>query len=206
MTIEMLIAKIQEIQTLPTFDDWSRGYCESIMEQLNRGRRLTDKQMQALTNIFARNSPEEVEKHAQWQTTYKQVWAEKAVVLCCYYEKQGVPYFSNVRSDVAGDRVPARHSFMKMVTNKYAAKVLAEWSKEPRYTVGTSVIVRDTVSRTGGDGRLQKGGVVLTSNEVIISAASGSKRYKVLPYGSAEPILVEERYIKLYRKPRKKSA
>ena len=206
MTIEMLIAKIQEIQNLPTFDDWSRGYCESIMEQLNRGRRLTDKQMQALTNVFARNSSEEVEKYNEWQTTYNQVWAEKAIVLCYYYEKQGVPYFSNVRSDIVAGRIPARHSFMKMVTNKFAAKVLAEWSKEPRYSVGTSVIVRDTVARRGGDARLQKGGVILATNEPIVTSASGSKRYKVLPYGSAEPISIEERYIKLYRKPRKKTA
>ena len=206
MTIEMLIAKIQEIQTLPTFDDWSRGFCESIMDQMNRGRKLSEKQMQTLTNIFAQNSPEEVEKYNQWQTTYKQVWAEKAMVLCYYYESQRVPYFSKVRDDIMLGRTPARHSFMKMVSNKFAAKVLAEWSKEPRYSVGTSVIVRETVARKGGDARLQKGGVILTTNEPIVTSASGSKRYKVLPYGSAEPISIEERYIKLYRKPRKKSA
>ena len=206
MTIEMLIAKIQEIEEQPTFDDWSRGFCESIREQLNRGRKLSEKQMQTLTNIFARNSPEEVEKHAQWQTTYKQVWAEKAMVLCYYYESQRVPYFSKVRDDIMLGRTPARHSFMKMVTNKFAAKVLAEWSKEPRYPVGTSVIVRETVARHRLGVRLQKGGVVLTTDEPIVNSASGSKCYKVLPYGSAEPILVEERHIKLYRKPRKKSA
>ena len=206
MNIETLIAKIQEIQTQPTFDDWSRGYCESIIEQLNRGRKLTDKQMLALTSVFARNSPEEVEKYNLWQTTYEHVWAEKAVVLCYYYEKQGVPYFSNVRSDIVAGRIPARHSFMKMVTNKFAAKVLAEWDKEPRYAVGASVIVRETVDPNTFEARLRKGGVVLTSDEAIITAARGSKRYKVLPYGSAEPILIEERYLKLYRKPRKKSA
>ena len=206
MTIEMLIAKIQEIQTLPTFDDWSRGFCESITDQMNRGRKLSEKQMQTLTNIFARNSPEEVEKYAQWQTTYDQVWAEKAVVLCYYYEKQGVPYFSNVRSDIIAGKIPARHSFMKMVTNKFAAKVLAEWSKEPRYPVGTSVIVRGTVDSNTVEAGLRKGGVVLTTNEPIVTSASGSKCYKVLPYGSATPILIEERYIKLYRKPRKKTA
>ena len=95
---------------------------------------------------------------------------------------------------------------MKMVTNKFAAKVLAEWSKEPRYPVGTSVIVRGSVADHRLGVRLQKGGVVLTTDEPIVNSASGSKCYKVLPYGSAEPILVEERYIKLYRKPRKKTA
>ena len=94
MTIEMLIAKIQEIQTLPTFDDWSRGFCESIMDQMNHGRKLSEKQMQTLTNIFAQNIPEEVEKYNQWHTTYKQIWAEKAMVLFYYYESQRVPYFS----------------------------------------------------------------------------------------------------------------
>ena len=209
MTIEMLIAKIQEIQTLPTFDDWSRGFCESIMDQMNRGRKLSEKQMQTLTNIFAQNSPEEVEKYNQWQTTYKQVWAEKAIVLCYYYESQRVPYFAKVRDDIMLGRVPARHSFMKMVTNKFAAKVLAEWSKEPRYPVGTSVIVRGprgTVDSNTIEAGLRKGGVILATDEPIVNSASVSKRYKVLPYGSATPIVTEERYIKLYRKPRKKSA
>ena len=206
MTIEMLIAKIQEIQTLPTFDDWSRGFCESIMDQMNRGRKLSEKQMQTLTNIFAQNSPEEVEKYNQWQTTYKQIWAEKAMVLCYYYESQRVPYFSKVRDDIMLGRTPARHSFMKMVSNKFAAKVLAEWSKEPRYPVGTSVIVRGTVDSNTVEAGLRKGGVVLTTNEPIVNSASGSKCYKVLPYGSATPIVTEERYIKLYRKPKKKSA
>ena len=95
---------------------------------------------------------------------------------------------------------------MKMVSNKFAAKILAEWNKEPRYPVGTSVIVRGTVDSNTIEAGLRKGGVVLTTDEPIVNSASGSKCYKVLPYGSATPIVIEERYIKLYRKPRKKSA
>ena len=207
MNIETLIAKIQEIQTQPTFDDWSRGFCESIMDQMNRGRKLSEKQMQVLSGIFSQNTPEEVEKFVQWQDTYKQKWTEKAKVLCDYYDTQG-PYFSNARNDIRAGRVPARRSFMKMANNKFAAKVLIEWEKEPRYPRGTPVMVRETISRTHGRFRLllQKGGVVISTSEPIVTSATGCKRYKVLPYGSAETVLIEERYIKLYRKPREKTA
>ena len=48
--------------------------------------------------------------------------------------------------------------------------------------------------------------IVTCPDETWAYVAVTNKCYKVLPYGSAEPILVEERYIKLYRKPRKKTA
>jgi len=205
MTNKMIIARVGEIQDYATFDDWSRGFCESIIQQLNRGRNLSERQMQVLTRIFNENSAEEVENHNKWEGAYKQHWAEKAKVLCDYYETQG-QYFSNVRLQIQNGTIPARHSFMKMAANKYAVKLLAEWRKEPQYPVGTSVIAREAqLSRWGAKSTLKKGGVVLTTDEKIITSAKGSKRYKVLPYDSNVPILVEERDIKLFRRTRRRA-
>jgi hypothetical protein len=85
--------------------------------------------------------------------------------------------------------------FEKMRANKFATKVLTAWRADPKYPVGTSVI-----ERPGKTNRLKKGGFVLSTTEPIISAAAGCKMYKVLPYDSAEPVLVEERCVKLFRR------
>jgi hypothetical protein len=92
------------------------------------------------------------------------------------------------------DYVPPMDKFQKMSQNKFAAKVLAAWRADPKYPVGTSVAGRPRVGR-----RLKKGGMVLSTTEPIVSAAAGCKRYKVLPYDSPEPIIVEERDVKLFR-------
>jgi len=46
--------------------------------------------------------------------------------------------------------------------------------------------------------------MVLSTSEPIVSAAVGCKMYKVLPYDSTEPVLVEERCVKLLRRAKVK--
>jgi hypothetical protein len=101
-----------------------------------------------------------------------------------------------------GDYVPPMDKFQKMSQNKFATKVLAAWRADPKYPVGTSVIRRDNAKAWG----LGKGGMVLSTTEPIVSAADGCKMYKVLPYDSTTPILIEERYVKLFRGRRKAKA
>ena len=96
--------------------------------------------------------------------------------------------------------VPPMDKFQKMSKNKFAAKVLTAWRADPKYPVGTSVVRRANARSYG----LAKGGMVLSTTEPIVSAAAGCKRYKVLPYDSPEPIMVEERDVKLFRRPRVK--
>ena len=92
--------------------------------------------------------------------------------------------------------VPPMDKFQKMSQNKFAAKVLAAWRADPKYPVGTSVIGRGGANAVS----LIRGGMVLSTTEPIINAAVGCKRYKVLPYNSPEPIIVEERDVKLFRR------
>ena len=87
-----------------------------------------------------------------------------------------------------------------MCKNKYALKVLAGARSVPKYSVGSSVTSRSGANRAIG---LSGGGVVLSTDEPIISAVKGCKRYKVLPYGAGKPVLVEERSIKLYKKKKR---
>ncbi len=45
----------------------------------------------------------------------------------------------------------------------------------------------------------KRGGFVLEICDEIHSAAKGAKRYKLLPVGETNPVIVEERYLKRSR-------
>ncbi len=96
--------------------------------------------------------------------------------------------------------VPPMEKFQAMSQNKFASKVLDAWRADPKYPVGTSVIGRGGANAVS----LIRGGMVLSTTEPIISAAVGCKRYKVLPYDCTRPVLVEERDVKLFRRPKVK--
>ena len=69
------------------------------------------------------------------------------------------------------------------------------------YPVGSFVDVRNTC----GDYRVKHAlsgqpAIVLSTNETVVSAAKGAKRYKVLPIGSSKPIYAEERWLKKVKK------
>jgi hypothetical protein len=49
----------------------------------------------------------------------------------------------------------------------------------------------------------QRGGVIIGIDDKIVSAAKGSKRYIVLPFGSIKTYYVEERFLKIKPKVRK---
>ena len=53
---------------------------------------------------------------------------------------------------------------------------------------------------------LKKGGIVIDSKQPVISAANCAKRYQVLPIGSTNMIITEERYLKKFKKAKAKPA
>lgn len=215
MTERAIKARISEIQDYPTLTQWSRGFCESIVDQIDRGRRLSEKQMEVLTRIFNENTPEQVAKLNAWPEEYNKNWSQWADVLAYYYQ-HNPPYFRDLVSDIQNGVVPPRHAFMKMVSNKFAQKVIAEAKKQPKYKIGDYMLgnaactSRDLTAVDSGrlgpralkDFRL-RGGFVMAITNYVVSAAKGSKRYKILPVGSTVAFWVEERRLKKAPKPKK---
>jgi len=72
--------------------------------------------------------------------------------------------------------------------------VIEETEKEPLYTVGQLVQFRPRHRATG-----KVASVLKANSEPVTSAAKGSKKYLVLPFGATKPVSVEERDIKKYR-------
>ena len=213
MTGHAIINRINQIVDYPTMDDWSRGFCESVTDQINRGRKLSEKQMDVLTRIFDQNTEEAVQELSRWPDEYKNSWSQKAEILAHYYSS--TPYYSAVVSDILAGLTPKRHQFLNMVNNKYATKVLTEATKPPKFIIGDYVVgnaacgrehlIADDTKRLSdqvhADFRL-RGGFVIEISNLVKSAAKGAKRYRILPVGSTIAFWVEERRLKKAPKPK----
>ncbi len=197
---EALVAEIEDVMTRVESNGWSADFLASIRDQTKRvGARLSPRQQELFDKIKAENTLECVSRRGRWAQEYRTHHLETATVLANYYLQTG--YWTKMaRSIIEDDNyVPPMDKFQKMSQNKFATKVLDAWRADPKYPVGTSVI-----ERPGKTNRLKKGGMVLSTTEPIVSAAAGCKRYLVLPYDSPEPVIVEERCVKLFRRAKKK--
>lgn len=211
-----IIQKINEISDYPTMNDWSRGFCESITDQISRGRKLSVKQMDVLTRIFNENTEEEVKKLEHWPDDYELKYRDTAQLLANYY--QTTTYYRDVVNDILGGKTPERHAFFKMLNNKYAHKVIEESHRPAKFAIGDYVYANAScdshrleavdsarLSRVVFNDFRYRGGFIVGISSMIKSAAKGAKRYKILPLGSTVTFWVEERFLKKAPKPKKRN-
>ena len=193
---------------------WDRGFLESILEQLEKGRDLSIKQKQILGKVLARNTVEDQHKHENWESVYENSYKDAANCLARYHINQ--PYYREMARDIIAGRTPERSRFLRMHDNKYSKRVLREFERAPRYEIGTYLVPRASFSTYKsvefvGDlvwahqnsilqNFKKRGAFVIAVMDDIRSAAKGAKRYKLLPIGETMPIIVEERYLKLGKK------
>lgn len=213
-----LVSQIEASLSLPVCTGWDRGFLESIMGQLDRGRKLSTKQNEMLGKVLDRNTPAQQKVHNAWSDVYTEQYSEKAFVLANYYSRQS--YYREMAQTILNNEVPERTRFMRMLNNKYAQKVMAEYEAAPKYELGTLVTGRANFDQYVVDygtpkgqrelpwphrkicveNFLRRGALIIDVDNKIFSAAKGAKRYKVLPIGSPTPFFVEERFIKIKRK------
>jgi len=177
-----------------------RGFVESIRNQYVRWNNMSEKQSGALMSVFEKYSPAGQKKQKQWLTEYKKEHKPDALIAANYY-KSNPPYFQALITNILDDDdfVPTKRQFNKLVKNRYVAKVIASTNSEPKYKVNDVIEIRATaphhvaVASMGGQTR----GFILKTNSLpVITPAKGGKRYLILPVGSAQPLHIEERYIK----------
>ncbi len=197
---DALVADIEDVMTRVESNGWSADFLASLRDQATRaGARLSPRQQEIFEKIKSENTPEMAHRRERWTEEYRAEHKPTARILAAYYLTTGY-WLDMARSIIDDDNyVPPMDKFQKMSANKFAKKVLDAWRADPRYPVGTSVI-----ERAGKTNRLKKGGMVLSTTEAIVSAAVGCKRYLVLPYDSPEPVFLEERCVKLFRRPKVK--
>ena len=219
MTPEEIKTALTAAKKSPIASEWAKGFSTSIIEQLNKGRKLSEKQMFHVNKIIAENTEEALAEAEQWETTYHEKYETDAKYLCSYYA--GTSYFRGVVQSVTQGKVPPRCGFLKMYGNKYAKKILAERDKPPRFdarihVVGNSKFRRDKVIwanarhtnsqvtwsvRTEAEKQFENhGGFIVGVENAVYSAAKGNKVYKILPVAGKTIIKIEERFLKKARR------
>ena len=188
---------------------WDKGFMESIIDQLLEGRQLSTKQEEILGKIEERNSEEVLNERARWTADWdlKPALKEEFRVMMGYYGANP-PYFANIVTayDIAEsldghDYAPSKHVWSKICEGKYALKVInAHWA-EPKYPVGSTVVVRASATQFPNIYK-GKAAAVISTTEPIRNASKGCKRYKILLMGVMKPALVDEKDIKIYRAPK----
>ena len=217
LTDQQIYDSLGAIKGLPTCSQWAEGFAYSIREQIDKGRTLTDRQKETCRKILKENNEEAQKSLANWHEEYITHHKVKAKQLATYYKAQTGGYFGHIVGTILEDKVPPRSKYLQMRNNKYAKKVLAEIERKPRFSTDdhiipnskflgdgwsyTSAMMQHTDGKTFVDllersNFKKRGGIIIGIDDKIVSAAKGSKRYLVLPFGSAETYYVEERFLK----------
>ena len=167
---------------------------------------LTEKQTAAIERMEHLASPAGMEEVAQWTRDYRKNHAKTAKSVSLYYLKNTY-YFRDICLKVVSEPsyVPTKRQFQALTENKFAKKVIRELQRPPTYGKGDLVRVREgntvPLSMYPLRGRLC---IVIDNNLTSIqSHAVGSKEYRVLPFGSTDTIVCQERHIKSMRKKAK---
>lgn len=224
MTESEILEQLKEIAEFETTDDWSKGFAVSLLQQVEKGYRLSDRQLEVAGRIIQDNSPEARQQMLEWATRYEEEYKEDALKIASYY--QHTDYYGTTVAHILSGRTPHYRAFMKMYGNKYAKRVLEEIARPPRFTTNSHVIANSKV-KTGWGFSIQmfesnngsplgsqvrqdltkfmdKGAVIIDISNELKSACKGAKRYLILPIGSTTTYWTEERYLKNKPKVKKK--
>ena len=185
---------------------WGRGFINSLQGQIMAGRELSEKQIKTLEKIEAENSDEAIKARDTWKRDYRHgtaaAWGTAPVkvaeIAARYYKAAG--YFQRLVHSILNDDgfVPTIEQYNKITKNKFAVKVLTAHFADPKFAPGS--LVQFGATAPAHMRRLPPCVVISTNGGPIISAAKGAKVYSVLPIGSAEIKLCEERHLKKARK------
>ena len=193
---------IEKLMTVPTLNDWSRGFLESVKEQLGRRGKLSDKQIGIVKKIEAENGVDAQRSREEWIASYDEKKREIAKICATYYHATG-DYYRRMASQVLTepDFILSEKQWKSMCDNKYAAKVIKATFDDPLYAAGSLVSLRSSapwrIKNASPQGIFL---IVETDAEPVTSACKGAKIYRVMPVGSAENFLIEERHIKKMKK------
>ena len=177
---------------------WAAGFVESLISQDALGRSLSPKQLQLLDRIDSEHSAEALASAASFADRYRNdaEGIKTNFSRCLSYYATTQYYARQVRDFRADpDYVPTLKDWRKIVENKFAAKVIAGYEAAPKFPKGSTVYAGAGAGYAARRA-LARGGFVVGTDEVVLSACKGNRRYSVLPIGGVQTIFIEERHLK----------
>jgi len=195
-----MLERLKSLESRTEENSWGRGFVESLISQVSTGRKLSDRQLQILKKIEKEHDAESMAARDRFAADYaadKDGMKSDALVVAAYYAPTG--YFSHFCNKIKQDRdyIPRPGEYNKVVKNKYAQKVLREHHAPAKYAVGSFVRPRSGAPYALYRALNGKPAIVIqTDAGAITSACKGAKKYRLLPIGGSETVMVEERHIK----------
>jgi hypothetical protein len=178
-------------------------FLRSLSASYDHWGALTDKQRVAFERMEHLNSHAGLEEAQQWVEEYKKRHATTAKLVALYYLSTS-HFFRDTCLKIASNQnyIPTKRQYSALCENKFAKKVIRELKRKPAFATGELVKMREgnsvPLQLCPLRGRICV--VIENSLDSIKSYAKGSKEYKLLPFGSANTIVCQERHIKAMRK------
>ena len=173
-------------------------FLQSLANSYSKYGRLTYRQHSAFEKIESFTKPEVIEEHNKWKEEYRKEHREKALVIANQYFFGPGGYYASMSTRILTDDkfVPSRAAYEKMCDNKYANKAYHEITREPKYSIGSLIMLRSAAT-VKQDLRGKLGIVIKNDYNYISSFAKGSKRYNIVLVGKRHALVsCEERHIK----------
>jgi hypothetical protein len=225
--LEKIDKTIGSMLKWPSAPDKHKEFLTSIRGQVIVKGRLSTAQTKWLENLQDKYSEAAMAEERSWRALFDGERRNNVIKLMQYY-RANPPYYQDlaevVLRDPEGFIVDAR-IYNKLMENKFAKKVLAEYTSEPAFKVGEMTVIRksnkvrlcnmhsgwpepSSMSFKDSSELQNRNAIILEVHaKPITRAAKGSKVYKVLPVGKT-PVYVHESDLKRARKTkstRKKS-
>lgn len=189
---------------------WEQGYIESISEQIERGRRLSYRQIEIVERI-EKKVKNAVPADPNWEANWDEAkaWAWKTA--CNYYDNSTPRYYGYLLDQAKAnpDMIPSERNYKKIVENKYAQRVINALREDPKYSAGDTVQfrpgARKAMSYRQYEGLKDIPLFVVEATSRVNTACAGCRIYRLLPSIAMEVIEIEERYIKKFKVPKKKA-
>jgi len=196
---EQILSRMNKILESNRINDRTKNFLESIKESHLKQNGLTAKQFKAFEKVEDYFFTHQAVPSKEWVDQYDKEKEGRAKI-CALYYKANPPYFMNLASKILNDNgfVPTEAQYNSMCQNKFALKVIKSHENAPLYEVGVMIEFRKSYSNKNLADKIAA--IIEINKDPVVSAAKGSKIYRVLPIGEKNIVKVEERFLKKVRK------
>jgi len=209
--------KVIKLQWMKNVIERDIDFILSLSQSFATYARLSSRQNEFFEKIEIKYQEDKLIEERRWYENFSSEQREKMKIVSQYYLHEG-QYFYNLSEKALKDEsfIPSEKQYKSFVENKYASKVLEEHFKKPSFEENSLVTIRSIKSNSSARylsypnlevrpslfyHHANKICLVLKTNAApIYSSCRGSSQYLVLPVGQTKPIIVEERFLKKYRK------
>ena len=128
LTDQQIYDRLGKIKGLPTCSQWAAGFADSIRQQMDKGRTLSDRQKVVLSQDSKENNKEAQKSLANWESEYNMHHKKKAMQLATYYHSQVGGYYGDVVKGILEARCPSVESTSRCATTSTPRRFLLSWS------------------------------------------------------------------------------